>query len=131
MATPTVLLVEDNELNRKLFCDILGMQFEVAVAESAEAAQEYLQSHRPDLILMDMQLPGMDGLTLVRLLKADAAMAAIPIVGLSAHALPRDADLARAAGCCDYITKPITDDPFTFLERVARSLNADGTPVRG
>ncbi len=118
----TILLVEDHPMNRKLVRDILLFQFEVEEAVSAEAALEYLQTHRPDLILMDIQLPGMDGLTLTRRLKADPATADIPIVGLSAHAMPRDIELAREAGCVDYITKPITDDPFTFLERIAHSL---------
>jgi CheY-like chemotaxis protein len=118
----TVLLVEDHPLNRKLFRDILEMQFEVVEASTAEAAREWLREGRPDLILMDMGLPGMDGLTLTRLLKEDPETADVPIVGLSAHALPRDVEAARQAGCIDYITKPITDDPFTLLERIARSL---------
>lgn len=123
----TILLVEDHPMNRKLVRDILQFQFEVEEAVSAEAALDYLQAHRPDLILMDIQLPGMDGLTLTRRLKAGAATADIPIVGLSAHAMRRDIEMAREAGCVDYITKPITDDPFTFLERIAHSL----TPTAG
>lgn len=123
-----ILLVEDHPMNRKLVRDILEFQFEVDEAVSAEAAEEYLQTHHPDLILMDVQLPGMDGLTLTRRLKADAATADIPVVGLSAHAMARDVQLAREAGCKDYITKPITDDPFTFLERIAGSLAASAGP---
>jgi CheY-like chemotaxis protein len=69
-----------------------------------------------------MQLPGMDGLTLTRRLKADPQRCAIPIVGLSAHAMRRDIEQARSAGCIDYITKPITDDPFEFLERISKVL---------
>ncbi|HEY7425745.1 MAG TPA: response regulator [Gemmataceae bacterium] len=118
----TILLVEDHPMNRKLVRDILLFQFEVDEVVSAEAAQEYLRTHHPDLILMDIQLPGMDGLTLTRRLKDDTATADIPIVGLSAHAMRRDIEMAREAGCVDYITKPITDDPFTFLERIAHSL---------
>lgn len=124
----TILLVEDHPMNRKLVRDILLFQFEVDEAVSAEAALDYLRSHRPDLILMDIQLPGMDGLTLTRRLKADAATADIPIVGLSAHAMTRDIEMARAAGCVDYITKPITDDPFTFLERIAQWLDEPSRP---
>jgi len=119
-----ILLVEDHPMNRKLVRDILLFQFEVGEAVSAEAALDYLQTHHPDLILMDIGLPGMDGLTLTRRLKADAATADIPIVALSAHAMKRDIELAYDAGCVDYITKPITDDPFTFLERVSHSLAA-------
>ena len=118
----TVLLVEDHPMNRKLFRDILEMQFHVVEAETAEIALELLQNHSPDLLLVDMQLPGMDGLSLIRLLKSDPARAAIPAVGISAHAMRRDIELAQEAGCVDYITKPITDDPFTFLERISRSL---------
>jgi CheY-like chemotaxis protein len=119
----TILLVEDHPMNRKLVRDILLFQFDVEESVSAEAAQEYLQTHHPDLILMDIQLPGMDGLSLIRRLKAEPATADIPIIGLSAHAMKRDIEVAREAGCVDYITKPITDDPFTFLERIAHTLN--------
>jgi two-component system cell cycle response regulator DivK len=118
----TVLLVEDHAMNRKLFRDILEMQFQVIEAESAEVALEKLATVVPDLILMDMQLPGMDGLTLARTLKARPELARVPIVGLSAHAMARDAEEAKRAGCVDYITKPITDDPFLFLQRVSSSL---------
>jgi len=118
----TVLLVEDHPMNRKLFHDILEMQFDVLEAESAEDALEILESHRPDLILLDMQLPGMDGLSLARRLKADPQRRTIPIIGLSAHAMRRDIEQARLAGCVDYITKPITDDPFVFLERISKAL---------
>src|SRR5579871_1606862 len=118
----TILLVEDHPMNRKLVRDILLFQFDVEEAVSAEAAQEYLRTNRPDLILLDIQLPGMDGFSLMRHLKAEPATADIPIVALSAHAMARDIELAREAGCVDYITKPITDDPFTFLERIAHSL---------
>jgi CheY-like chemotaxis protein len=120
----TVLLVEDHPMNRKLFRDILEMQFSVVEADSAEAALELLGPPTPDLILMDVQLPGMDGLSFVRRLKANPDTAAIPIIAVSAHAMTRDIEQARAAGCVDYITKPITDDPFTLLERLARALPA-------
>jgi CheY-like chemotaxis protein len=125
-----VLVVEDHPMNRKLVRDLLQFQFEVEEAESAEAALQHLRTHRPpDLILMDIQLPGMDGLALTRRLKADRNTASIPVVVLSAHALPRDMQQAREAGCVDYITKPITDDPFTFLERIARGMAAS-TPKK-
>jgi CheY-like chemotaxis protein len=120
-----ILVVEDHPMNRKLVRDILQFQFEVEEAVSAEAALQILKARRkPDLILTDIQLPGMDGVTLMRRLKADPATAHVPVIALSAHALPRDIQEAREAGCVDYITKPITDDPFTFLERIARGLRA-------
>jgi CheY-like chemotaxis protein len=109
-------------MNRKLFRDILEIQFAVIEAETAELALEILQTRRPDLILLDMQLPGMDGLTFARHLKHDPERAAIPIIGLSAHAMTRDVELALEAGCVDYITKPITEDPFAFLERISKAL---------
>ena len=117
------MAVEDHPMNRKLFRDILAFQFEVAEAESAEAARVCLRSFDPDLILMDIQLPGIDGLTFVRELKAEPTTAAIPVVAISAHAMARDIEQARNAGCIDYITKPVTDDPFVFLERLARWLS--------
>jgi CheY-like chemotaxis protein len=122
----TVLLVEDHPMNRKLLRDILEFQFKVVEAASAEAARAYLAPHTPDLILMDIQLPGMDGLTFVRELKANPNTAEIPIIAVSAHAMTRDIDQARAAGCVDYITKPITDDPLVLLERLSRSLLPGG-----
>ncbi len=124
-----ILLVEDHPMNRKLVRDILQFQFDVEEVVSAEDALEHLRTHRPpDLILMDVGLPGMDGLTLTRQLKADPATAAVPIIALSAHAMTRDLEMAREAGCVDYITKPITDDPFTFLERIARRLDSSTRP---
>lgn len=123
----TILLVEDHPMNRKLFRDILQFEFTVVEADTAEAALEQLKTLTPDLILLDIQLPGMDGLSLVRRLKNDPKRAAVPVVALSAHAMPHDIEQAREAGCVDYITKPITDDPFVFLQRVAR-LAAPATP---
>jgi CheY-like chemotaxis protein len=119
---PTILLVEDNAVNRKLVRDILQFRFEVSEAESAEVALQQLETLKPALILLDIELPGMDGLSLVRRLKTDPGAASIPVIALSAHAMPRDVEAARQAGCVDYITKPITDDPFVFLDRVARPL---------
>jgi two-component system, cell cycle response regulator DivK len=121
-----VLLVEDHPLNRKLFRDILSFEFDVTEAESAETARTLLGEFVPDLILMDVQLPGIDGLTFVREIKADTRLAAVPIVGVSAHAMPHNIEAARQAGCTEYITKPITEDPFVFLERLKR-LIADPT----
>ncbi len=118
----SVLLVEDHPMNRKLFRDLLSFEFEVAEADSAEAARELLPKLTPDLILLDVQLPGVDGLTFVRELKADPRTAAIPVVAVSAHVRPRDIELALHAGCADYITKPITDDPFVVLDRLQKIL---------
>lgn len=121
-----VLLVEDHPINRKLFRDLLEIEYEVLEAESAEAAEAILETRLPDLILMDLQLPGKDGLTLTRELLAAPGTQGIPVVALSAHALPRDIEQARAAGVRDYITKPITDDPEAILERLRRLLPPGG-----
>ncbi len=112
-----ILLVEDHPLNRKLFREILERDFIIVEAESAEAAQDRLRETRPDLILMDVHLPGMDGLMLTRLLKSDPATAAIPIVVVSANMMERDILRAREAGCTDCISKPITEEPAAILAR--------------
>ncbi|MCI0640671.1 MAG: response regulator [Gemmataceae bacterium] len=124
---PCVLLVEDHPLNRKLFRDLLSFEFEVFEAASAEAAREIIAQHRPDLILMDVQLPGIDGVTYVRELKADPKTADIPVVAVSAHAMAHTIEEAMAAGCAAYVTKPVTDDPFVFLEKLQRIIQTSAT----
>jgi CheY-like chemotaxis protein len=107
-AQRTVLIVEDNPLNRKLARNALrSREHRVLEAETGEEALELAKSHRPDLILMDLQMPGLDGLEVTRRLKADAATASLPIVAMSASARPEDRDEALAAGCCGHIAKPI------------------------
>lgn len=115
----TALIVEDNVMNRKLLRDILDPQFVVLEAESAEDAIIILKEHRPDLIFMDLQLPGIDGLTYIRRLKGTPATADIPIVAVSAHAMQDNIDQALAAGCMEYVTKPLIEDPDLFVERMA------------
>jgi CheY-like chemotaxis protein len=107
-APAIILIVDDNPTNLKLAADVL--QYEghtIARAHDAHEAQELLKHTQPDIILMDIQLPGMDGLTLTRLLKANASYQNIPIVALTAFAMKGDEDKAREAGCHSYITKPI------------------------
>jgi len=115
----TALIVEDNAMNRKLLRDILDPRFTVLEAESAEEAIKILAQNRPDLIFMDLQLPGIDGLTYIRRLKGTPATADIPIVAVSAHAMQDNIDQALAAGCMEYITKPLVEDPELFVERMA------------
>ncbi len=122
-----VLLVEDNATNRKLLRDILEIKFEVLEADSAESAAELLREHRPDMIFMDLQLPGMDGLTFIRGLKREPATQAIPIVAISAHAMQDDIAAALASGCAEYVTKPLVEDPFEFVERMANLLGPTAT----
>lgn len=107
-ASPLILVVDDNESGQLLARSVLESEgFLVDTAGSSEDVLERLRARRPDLILMDIQLPGQDGLSLTRQLKADPATAAIPIVALTAHAMPGDREEAIAAGCAGYLSKPI------------------------
>ncbi len=107
-ARRTILLVEDNALNRKLARNALRSRgYDVVEAESGEEALAVVHQCRPDLVLMDLQLPGMDGLETTRRLKGDPATSAIQVVALTAHAQRLDQARAREAGCAGYITKPI------------------------
>jgi CheY-like chemotaxis protein len=104
----TVLVVDDNPTNLKLVSDILGFDgYRILQASDAESAQEIISRTPPDLILMDIALPGMDGLTLTRLLKAGETTRHIIVVALTAFAMKGDDAKARDAGCDGYITKPI------------------------
>ena len=103
-----ILVVEDNQANMLLIQAVLRRGgYEPIEAFSAEEALERLGRSQPDLILMDVQLPGADGLSLTRQLKADPATASIPIVVLTAHAMSSDRERALAAGCDGYLPKPI------------------------
>lgn len=119
-AVPSALIVEDNAMNRKLLRDILEIQFDVLEAESAEEAEEVLAKQKPDVIFMDLQLPGIDGLTYIKTLKNNQDTSSIPIVAVSAHAMQENIDLALKLGCAEYVTKPLTEDPFVFAERMVR-----------
>jgi CheY-like chemotaxis protein len=104
----TILVVDDNSTNLKLVSDVLGFDgYRILQASDAESAQEIVRETPPDLILMDIALPGMDGLTLTRLLKAAETTRHIVIVALTAFAMKGDDAKAREAGCDGYITKPI------------------------
>lgn len=108
MSKAKILMVDDNPGNMKLLSFILGKQgYDVRVAGDAEQALSVLKEFRPRLILMDVQLPGMDGLELTRRLKADPAYAEIVIIAVTASAMKGDEQEALAAGCDGYITKPI------------------------
>jgi CheY-like chemotaxis protein len=108
MSGELVLVVDDNTTNLTLISEILEFDgYRVLKAEDAEAAQEIIRSTLPDLILMDIALPGMDGLTLTRRLKADEVTRGIVIVALTAFAMKGDDARAKDAGCDGYVTKPI------------------------
>jgi CheY-like chemotaxis protein len=103
-----VLVVDDNPANLALAAVVLEVSgCGVLTAESAERAQELLRTVVPDLILMDVALPGMDGLTLTRILKADERLKHVPVIALTAFAMDGDELRALQAGCEGYITKPI------------------------
>ena len=103
-----ILIVEDNEANMKLVSLLLEQANHVTLcAVDAETGLTLARAERPDLILMDVQLPGMDGLAATALLKADPATAAIPIIALTAMAMKEDREKTRAAGCDAYIAKPL------------------------
>jgi CheY-like chemotaxis protein len=121
MTSPFVLVVEDNETNQMLTMAVLVRDgYRVVAAASAEEALAIMGSERPDIILMDLQLPGMDGLTFTRALKEDPATATIPVVAMTAHAMMGDEVEALGAGCAGYIAKPI--DTRTLAGDVRRYL---------
>lgn len=108
MAGEAILIVDDNQVNLKLIKVLLSVAgYQVRTATDGPQALEVLQSFRPSLILMDIQLPGIDGLELTKRLKADPATRDILIVALTAYAMQGDEQRARAAGCDGYIAKPI------------------------
>ena len=120
-----ILLVEDNEMNRDMLSRRLERKgFEVVMAVDGGQAVTMAESERPDLILMDMSLPVMDGWEATRRLKGDATTRVIPVIGLTAHAMTGDRDKALAAGCDDYDTKPI--DLPRLLEKIEALLGHSG-----
>src|SRR5262249_45075907 len=124
----TVLVVEGNPANMNPTASRLARAgSRLLQAERAEAALELLAGEPVDLILMDIQLPGMDGLELTRRLKADPRTAAVPVVALTAHAMKGDEERALSAGCTGYIPKPI--DPVRFAAQVAGFLPARSHPT--
>lgn len=125
-----VLIVEDNPLNLELARDLLEAQgFMVRAAHDAAQCRAALTARRPDLILMDIGLPGTDGLQLTRALRADPATRDLLIVALTAHAMAADARLVADAGCDGYLTKPI--QTRTFAQQVTAFIAAQGTGQPG
>ncbi len=121
MGAKRILLIEDNAVNRRLAQFLLKSQgYEVWEVTSATEAFDTLKDRRPDLILMDIQLPGMDGLTATKHLKEDPATRDIPVLAVTSYAMKGDEAKAFEAGCSGYVTKPI--DKKLFLETVAKAL---------
>jgi len=118
-----ILLVEDNEVNRRLAGFLLRSQgYQVREATTAAAAFEMVDKEHPDLIVMDIQLPGMDGLEITRKLKEQPATADIPVIAVTSFAMKGDREKALAAGCAGYVTKPI--DKNTFIQEVAAHMGS-------
>ena len=105
-----ILIVEDVEFNRDLVVQLLEDDYMILTAADGQAGVELAERERPDLILMDLSLPGIDGWEATRRIKANEALRKIPIIALTAHAMRGDAEKARACGCNDYLSKPIDED---------------------
>jgi CheY-like chemotaxis protein len=118
-----VLLVEDNEMNRDMLSRrLIRRGYEVVFAVDGQQGVDMAQSERPDIILMDMSLPVMDGWEATKRVKSDAATRAVPVIGLTAHAMSGDREKAIEAGCDDYDTKPVELD--RLIEKIERLLGA-------
>jgi two-component system cell cycle response regulator DivK len=115
----TVLIVEDNELNMKLFNDLLeAFGYATVKTRDGRKAVELARTHKPDLIIMDIQLPEISGLKVTQLLKEDPELAGIPVVAVTAFAMRGDEQRIRAGGCEAYLSKPIS--VASFMETVRR-----------
>jgi CheY-like chemotaxis protein len=124
MKMKTILVVEDNKLNMKLVRGLIKIgKYRMLEAMDAESGIQLIREQRPDLVLMDIQLPGMDGLSATEVIKADPDLRDIPIVALTSYAMQGDKEKALAAGCTGYIAKPI--DTRQFLETVSQYLEDD------
>ncbi|MES2521978.1 MAG: response regulator [Gemmatimonadota bacterium] len=126
-AATRVLLVEDNELNRDMLSRRLVRRgFEVAMALDGAEGLRMTREQRPDIVLLDMSLPVMDGMEVARQLKADPATKGIPLLALTAHAMTEDRERALAAGCDDFDTKPV--DLARLLEKMTALLGRESAP---
>ncbi|MFM8684636.1 MAG: response regulator [Chthoniobacterales bacterium] len=118
---PKILIVEDNEMNRDMLSRRLERRgFAIVMAVDGQQGVDMARSEKPDLILMDMSLPVMDGWTATQAIKADAELAKIPVIALTAHAMAGDREKAMGAGCDDYDTKPI--ELPRLLEKIGKFL---------
>lgn len=106
----TILVVEDQELNLDLLVQLLEEEYEVLTAMDGAAGLELAERERPDLILMDLSLPVIDGWEAARRIKANQELNHIPVIALTAHAMMGDEERARDCGCDDFMTKPLDED---------------------
>lgn len=122
-----ILLAEDNEMNRDMLMRRLERRgYQVDIAMDGEAAIEKVRSHCPDLLLLDISLPILDGFEVARRIREDPQLCALPILGLSAHAMQGDRERALAAGCDDYDTKPVEME--RLLDKIQSLLQAATRP---
>jgi two-component system, cell cycle response regulator DivK len=122
-----ILIVEDVEFNRDLLTQLLEDDFELVAVSDGQSGIAAAERERPDLILMDLSLPVIDGWEAARLLKAHADLRSIPIIALTAHAMHGDEAKARASGCDDFLTKPIDEVLlFQMLNRYLGTTSHDG-----
>ena len=115
-----ILVVEDVELNRDLLTQLLEDAYEVITAADGAAGIALAEREHPDLILMDLSLPVIDGWEATRRIKANAALRSIPVIALTAHAMRGDAEKARECGCDDYLSKPLDED--LLFEKIKKLL---------
>jgi len=122
MAGKRILVIEDHEENRRLLRDLLtSFGYELVEAVTGEDGVIAAENERPDLILMDIQLPGIDGYETTRRIKANSALNSIPVIAVTSYALSGDDIKAFAAGCDGYVTKPF--DPADLLEKIREYLD--------
>ena len=112
-----LLIVEDSELNRELLVQIFEDDYDVDVAGDGETAVRLASTSRPDLILMDIGLPGISGLEAVRAIRGDPSLPRMPIVAVSSGVMPGDRERALEAGCDDFVAKPLDDEALVALVR--------------
>ncbi len=123
MSLKRILIVEDTEDNRQILRDLLtNAGFDIVEAHDGQAAVEAASEHHPDLILMDIQLPVMNGYEAIRRIKADTTLQPIPIIAVTSYALSEDKEKARAAGCDGYVAKPFS--PRQLLATIRDLLEA-------
>jgi len=120
-----ILVVEDVEFNRDLMVQLLEEQYDVLTAADGQEGVERARRERPDLILMDLSLPILNGWEATRRIKQDPALAHIPIIAVSAHAMTGDEARARESGCDDYISKPLDEEEL--FDKLQRLLCTDRT----
>ncbi len=121
-----ILVVEDVAYNRDLLVQLLEEDYHVVTADDGAVSLEVAESERPDLILMDLSLPVVDGWEATRRIKAREELRHIPIIAVTAHAMRGDKERAMESGCDDYITKPIDED--LLFAKLSRLLGAGGGP---